>query len=698
MKPVPPPPTDPRRPLKVAGARRVSPKEQPVMSHRPSVSIPSGTRSLALALAAAVGLTCGGRPNVAAPTQDLGIVAGTVIKGRVNGATVHVFRLAGGQRGAEVGTGTTAEDGTFRIGVGTTEGSLLVVASGGAFADEATVATVNLNSDELTALVPAFSSETTLEGLLVTPVSHLAAGLALHYVNAEGQAVPAAAEEAWQHLNLHFGGLDWRTTTPADLTASPGAALDEAGKAGLVLAALSMQARSVSENAGLTPGGRVNGLTLTEALYADLSFDGFFDGVGPQGAVVLPSGGTVSATAPTAYRLNGQTARVALGQAIARFLQSDRNGSAVKTSDAQQLIKQVSTNSDARIFRDAGRLADNDPPVITFLGPIDGSGANGQVPVQVKAQDTSKVKSFNFTAPAQLVGLVPTLEADGKTAVLSGTLDVSALPDGPLQLVVVSADEFQNASTKAITITVSNSGPTITVNGPADGATVKGTALITASATPKVGAIAKLTLTAAPAGVGPDQLPAADSFAASWDTTRATEGDVQLIFHAEDTFGTATDLTITVNVDNVPFGAVTAWLSVGAPLPGATVKLLAIDEATGQPATDRPGGAARQRRSDVGRRHRCLRAVPGELERPRAIRRLGPNPYLRGPERRSDAGVCPLDLRIHQLHSPLPDRRPAECPCHPLDHPRRRRGQGLRPGQESVLEHAEVPLGRHGRY
>jgi hypothetical protein len=132
------------------------------------------------------------RPATRPLTDDVGTLSGVVVKGRVAGASVSVFRLSGAELGAEVGRAHTAEDGSFRVGVGAAVGPFLVVASYGQFIDEATGALVPLNAGELTALVPDFPVATHLEGLAVSPISHLTAGLALRYVRAEGQPLPDA--------------------------------------------------------------------------------------------------------------------------------------------------------------------------------------------------------------------------------------------------------------------------------------------------------------------------------------------------------------------------------------------------------------------------------------------------------------------------------------------------------------------------
>jgi hypothetical protein len=537
---------------------------------------------------------CPGRPPVEPPPEDLGIVAGRVFKGPVKEAAVTVYRLDGLKRGAVVGSAATDAEGAFRIPVGTSTGPFFVVAAGGSYIDEATGVTVQAGTAELTALVPVFDIETKLEQLRITPVSHLAATLALFWAEAEARPLVDTDAEAWTRLNQHFGGLDWRIVTPRDVTTATGATLaDDATKAGLLLGALSMQTRLVSEAAGLTPGGRVNPSTLVSALADDITADGFFDGIGTRGQLVLPLGGQVRPMPPTATPVDGQTARTALGQALARFIATDRNSTAVTVADVASLVQAISANADARLFRGAAVEADIDAPVLTWVRPQANAGVRGMVTVEVAAADNREVRTLAFTAPAALAGAIAVIAPDKTSGRLVGTLDVSALMDGPLEVSVRAVDAAGNEATSKRTLIVSQRGPVITVATPSAMATVRGVVTIAASAAPQSAgaAITKLELRAPTAGVSPDTEASAALLSVQWSTAAVPEGEVTLSFHAEDSQGGVADFEVPVAVDNLPFGRVEAFVSAGAPLAGATVKLLAIDSATGLPVTGRPGGA-----------------------------------------------------------------------------------------------------------
>ena len=101
--------------------------------------------------------SCGSRPvTIEATRETLGLCG--IVAGPVAGATVHVFRLQAGSPTADLGSGTTAADGSFRVGLGLVQGPFVIVATGGSFIDPATGAPVGLNTDELSALVPTLGA------------------------------------------------------------------------------------------------------------------------------------------------------------------------------------------------------------------------------------------------------------------------------------------------------------------------------------------------------------------------------------------------------------------------------------------------------------------------------------------------------------------------------------------------------------
>lgn len=514
---------------------------------------------------------------------------GIVVKAPVANATVTAYAAdAALARGEVLAQGKADEGGNFDLSLPPYQGHVLLVATGGSYVEEAIGLGVQLGDNELQLLVPNFTTGSKPEGLKLTPISTLAVALARFHV-AAGESVADAHAEALQHLRQHFGGVDWMAVLPADLTDAGVTVLSLETKAGLVLSGLSWLAKQQSEASDVTPGLVINAATLTTALVKDAA-DGTLDGRAGADAIRL---GKVT--------LTGAALRSDLVQGITGFVNSRRNASALKLQDITAFLALVGTDSDPYLFC-PGQMAgpscasgpvDTEPPVIAFTKPSNGAGVAGSVAVEVKASDNTKLKTLHFTAPASLVAVAPVFANQDREGTLSATLDVSALPDGPVEVRAEVIDSSGNPAAKSITVVVSNQGPRISIGSPGAGAVVKGSTVVvaaTATAQAPGATIAKIELVNPPPGLGPDTVPASDSFSAVWNTSAAAEGAVTLTLKATDSFNTSTEATVTVTVDNVPFGRVSVAVSAGAPVDGLAVKLVAIDETTGLPVTGRLGG------------------------------------------------------------------------------------------------------------
>lgn len=530
-----------------------------------------------VSLFAVVALSCGGGNPVKVGDAVPTLLKGIVVKGPVKGATVKVFRVGDDfVRGDELATATTDEAGAFEARLKPFNGAVLVVATDGTYVEEALGLEVGLSSNELATYVADVRAGGTIDNIRLTPVSTLAVAFTRFHVG-RGQQVKVAWDEARTNLNAHFGTLDWASVAAADVTKST--SLSQEGRAGVLLAALSSQAKLLAVASSVSPGLAINAGSLTAALVKDAEFDGTLNGRGADGQLTQ---GT--------QRLDGQTLRLGFSQGLIDFVKSPKNGTGLTEADIRSLATRLATSDNAYLFcpdQDAAKCSsgptDIDAPVITFVSPVEGAAARGAIAISVRAVDATEVKSFVFETPMQLVSLPAELSGDKKTATLMGTFDVSALPDGDVVLRVKAIDSLNNESVKSVTIKVSNRGPIVTVNTPSAGQTVRGTVSITASATAQSGTISRLEVIGAVPGLEMDSKPEAAAYEARWDTTRVPEGDYTLTLRANDSNGGLGDATVTVRVDNVPLGTVDVDVSAGAPLAGASVSLVAIDPATGFP-------------------------------------------------------------------------------------------------------------------
>lgn len=547
------------------------------------------SRSWLLFVGVSFAVACGGGKPINEVGKAASELKGRVIKAPVALATVTAFRLDESlQRGDQLAQAKADESGDFALALPPYQGHVLVVATGGSYLEEAIGLGVQLGDVELQLMLPDFKTGTKLEGVRITPVSTLAVPLARFHVS-KGVAIGEAHREALKHLHAHFGGVDWSTITPADLTVEGVTNLSPEARAGLLLAGLSWMSKGHAETSDVAPGLVVNAATLTAALARDAA-DGTFDGAAGTEAVKQAK-----------VQLTGATLRAELVSGMSGFINSPRNASALRLQDVSAFLAEVGTNSDAYLFC-PGQMpvsscgsgpVDTEPPVVAFTSPSEGAGVAGSAVVEVRASDNAKLATLRFTAPLQLTGTTALYSNERREGVLQAVLDVSALPDGPLELRVEATDESGNPTAKVQVITVSNQGPRITFSAPSDATVVSG-ASVTVAASAQAQApgatIQKIEFVSPPGGMGADVLPAADSFAATWNTTLALEGRTTLTLRAVDTFGTSTETSVVVTVDNVPFGRVVASVSGGAPVEGVTVKLVAVDPATGGPIAGRMGG------------------------------------------------------------------------------------------------------------
>lgn len=522
-------------------------------------------------------LSCGGGNPVKVGDAVPTVLKGFVVKGPVKAATVRVFKTGDDfARGDELASAQTDESGAFEARLKPFNGAVLLVASDGTYVEEALGLEVGLSSSELATYVPEVRAGTTTENLRLTPVSTFAVAFTRYHV-AKGQPLKAAWEEARTNLNSHFGTVDWASVAPADVAKST--SLSQEGRAGMLLAALSSQARLLATQSGVSPGLSINAATLTAALVKDVEFDGTFNGRGVDGQLVL---GT--------QRLDGQTLRLGYSQGLIDFVKSARNGTGLTEADIRSLATRLATADNPYLFcaeQDAARCSvgptDIDAPVITFVTPVEGAAARGSIAIEVTAVDATEVKSFVFEAPAPLASSSAVVSSDKKTATLTATYDVSALPDGDVVVRVKAVDALNNESLKSLTIKVSNRGPIVTISSPTASMSASGTINVIASATAQSGTVTRLEPVGMVPGLAMDSRPDAAAYESRWDTTMLPEGNYTLTMRATDSNGGIGDATVTIRVDNQPFGTVDVVVSAGAPLAGASVSLVAIDPMTGLP-------------------------------------------------------------------------------------------------------------------
>jgi len=278
----------------------------------------------ALCLLVACGGGGGGGGGGSGPAGPGNQVSGSVLKGAFSSGTVTAFAItAAGAAGATLGTGAISATGTYSLDVGSHTGPLLLRATSGTFRDEVTGSTAQTAA--LAAVLPATSGSNTC---MITPLTSLAAALALRQIGLGGAASSATAL-ANQRVAGYYGIASITATVPVDLGAGPASAGASATQ-GALLAGISQQAFALG----------VASDVLTQALAQDMA-DGVFDGLDGATPIVVGAG-----------NLPPTTGFTAMGTAIGTFLASGANTSTLTSADFTALLTRLGALGGQTLFID----------------------------------------------------------------------------------------------------------------------------------------------------------------------------------------------------------------------------------------------------------------------------------------------------------------------------------------------------------
>jgi hypothetical protein len=379
---------------------------------------------------------------------------------------------------------TTDDQGDFEpLLTESTNGLVIVDASGGTFVDLVTGAPVQLDpSVHLKALHWLGLFEDRSSSMYVTPV-HALVEARFRYEISQLHDTTQAANEAYAHINAHFGGLDWEKVIPADLSVPAPSPTDEI-RAAFVLGGLSILADDLRVASSSTPQV-VHVMTLLDAAERDLG-DQVLDGndgnasapgsglqVGDcppvSASCAVPEGGCQLGACRPLCDVYANTYRSALAGAIAKFIGTKAapsvwNKTTLGSQDARTLTDSVSRNADADLFGDACiETADRIPPTISWdVAPPDGALKSGTLTLRVSATDDDSI-----TAPT--IGFVgyPDTDGDPTNNVAITTVDTQAATghvDGPLTVTVLAKDVAGNTSMSTRTFQVDNTPPVVTLD------------------------------------------------------------------------------------------------------------------------------------------------------------------------------------------------------------------------------------------
>jgi hypothetical protein len=218
------------------------------------------------------------------------------------------------------------------------------------------------------------------------------------------------------------------------------------------------------------------------------------------------------------------------------------NGDRTLTAKAYDAAGNVGT-SEVRVN------ADNDftPPTVTLTAPGEGETLSGTVVFTATASDNRAVTKVAFFVGTTQVGT-------DTTAPYSYSYNTRSLPNGAKALTAVAYDAVNNVGTSApVNVTFDNdfTPPTVALTAPAEGETLSGTVVLTATASDTAG-IARVAFFVGTTQVGTDTTA---PYSYSYNTRSLPNGAKVLTAKAYDTLnnvGTSAAVNVTFENDFTP--------------------------------------------------------------------------------------------------------------------------------------------------
>lgn len=473
-------------------------------------------RPALLALLCALVLpACGDRPT---GDRSEGIVSGqVVVSGPVSGAVVSLYALDldTGERGELLGQSEpTGADGAFEISFGVYSGAAVLEARGAAasYVEAGSGATATFEALTTLRAVPVtwddargeFSLELAFEerrtNVIISPWSELAVAYAeTRFDNRISTSWPKAYSDShvlWeQHLQLPFYRV-----RPRSLTDAPVGPWNEEVHAGVLATGLSMYARRIADESGLSSEA-FSTLAVLDVLRLDIRDSvGQFDGFAGSVPLSLGSCQQLDAQGGSVCLFDGQSLRGRLNEAVAAFLLLDaRNKSGLQYGDVSQLMQGIACRpgflqpGGVDFFPQQPCRPDSLAPQIAFEDVEDGSIESGTVRFRVVVQDDQALAGdvvFGLTG-------VPDVRDDSKTPLRPTLVDstttrrvydvefhsdcndasCSGVKDGNIDITVTAQDAADNQNTESLRLIINNVGAgaisgTVTAGGRVGGVLV----------------------------------------------------------------------------------------------------------------------------------------------------------------------------------------------------------------------------------
>lgn len=233
----------------------------------------------------------------------------------------------------------------------------------------------------------------------------------------------------------------------------------------------------------------------------------------------------------------------------------------------------------ARAFDLAGNIGtsssitvtvDNLVPTVSLTSPIAGSTISGSVNLTSNAADNNSVTKVEYLVDANFVG------TGGSAANFPFNWNSTSVSDGVHSLTGKAFDVANNSATSsAVSVTVDNNAPTVSITSPTNGSNVSGIVSVTANASDAV-RVTNVEFYADGLLIGSDNV---DPFTTSWDTTIYPHNSLHSLtakaYDGANHVTTSSVVSVTVLDVTAPIVSITSPLN-GAIVPrGTTVTITA---------------------------------------------------------------------------------------------------------------------------
>jgi hypothetical protein len=399
--------------------------------------------------------------------------SGVVSAGLVNGATVTAYALkASGSNGAVLATGTTDAKGNYTLSLPAQSGPVVLIATGGSYAEEASGATVSLGNAQIRTVLATTSAN---QKVGITPITEIASQYAMAAISANSGVSVANVINTSNITVAKAMGLTDITTPPADPSKPATSATSaQAAQYSVVLGTISQIAKSASTSNSTT----ISSLDIAQALATSLTYNGTFqDTVGGSTNVPVPNAsGSSAITLSTVLNTAGGSSNfsAAMSGAMNTYLTTTADASYRNTANAPTPTYATAPSLPA------GTVTITPPSPPANL-PVLSSTTAGPPPLPNATPSAAPILYFNpnqdQTGTENIAMDVPPSTLDGQGAMVTNCTISPSLPAGlsiDQHTCVISGTPTALAATATYAVTATNAagssqGSTVTLSVSAPG-------------------------------------------------------------------------------------------------------------------------------------------------------------------------------------------------------------------------------------